>query len=85
MVCPGGTFTTTVGGVQLRDGDGVHIIPTPAAGQWLAAHLLPPVVLVGRDRLAGRKPLAAPAGGPVDPEAHGVGLGRAARLGHRGP
>ena len=42
MVCPGGKYTTTVDGVQLRDGDGVHIVPTPAAGHWLAAHLLPP-------------------------------------------
>ena len=34
--------------MQLRDGDGVHIVPTAAAGQWLAAHLLPEVVQVGR-------------------------------------
>ena len=44
MVCPGGVYSTTRDGVLLRDGDGVHIVPTPAAGQWLAAHLLPAVV-----------------------------------------
>ncbi len=41
MVCPGGVYSTTRDGVQIRDGDGVHIVPTPAAGQWLADHLLP--------------------------------------------
>ena len=51
---PGGDYTTTVDGVQLRDGDGVHIVPTPAAGQWLADHLLPEVVQVGRLQKAGR-------------------------------
>ena len=47
MVCPGGVYTTSLDGVQIRDGDGVHIVPTPAAGQWLAGHLLPEVVQVG--------------------------------------
>ena len=59
MVCPGGQYSTTVDGVQLRDGDGVHIVPTPAAGQWLADHLLPEVVQVGRLQMAGRS-LATP-------------------------
>ena len=59
MVCPGGTYTTSLDGVQLRDGDGVHIVPTPAAGQWLAGHLLPEVVQVGRLQEAGRS-LATP-------------------------
>ena len=54
MVCPGGKYSTTVDGVQLRDGDGVHIVPTAGAGQWLAAHLLPPVIRIGRAQLAGR-------------------------------
>jgi peptidoglycan/LPS O-acetylase OafA/YrhL len=52
-LCPGGVFTTTFDGVQVRDGDGVHIAPTPAAGQWLDAHLLPEVVRVGRLQMAG--------------------------------
>ena len=47
MVCPGGESTPpTVDGVQLRDGDGVHIVPTPAPppAHWLAApFFLPPV------------------------------------------
>ncbi len=54
MVCPGGTFATTLDGVQIRDGDGVHLVPTVAAGQWLAARLLPTVVQVGRDQREGR-------------------------------
>ena len=61
MVCPGGVYTTTRDGVQLRDGDGVHIVPTPAAGQWLAAHLLPTVVGVGRLQMAGRSLVRHPA------------------------
>jgi hypothetical protein len=53
QVCPGGHFATTLDGVQIRDGDGVHIVPTPAAGQWLAERLLPEVVEVGRLQQAG--------------------------------
>ena len=53
QLCPGGTFTTSFGGVQVRDGDGVHVAPTPAAGQWLDAHVLPEVVRVGRIQMAG--------------------------------
>ncbi len=53
MLCPGGVFSTTVDGVQLRDGDGVHIVPTSAAGQWLAARLLPEVVQLGRLQMSG--------------------------------
>jgi len=60
MVCPGGTYATTLDGVQLRDGDGVHIVPTASAGQWLATRLLPGIVQVGRLQQAGRS-LAAPA------------------------
>lgn len=54
MVCPGGVYATTRNGVLLRDGDGVHIVPTPAAGDWLASHLLPGVLQVGRLQMAGR-------------------------------
>jgi hypothetical protein len=54
QLCPGGVFTTSFGNVQVRDGDGVHVAPTPAAGQWLDAHLLPDVVRVGRLQMAGR-------------------------------
>jgi len=60
MVCPGGVYTTTLDGVQLRDGDGVHIVPTPAAGQWLATRILPEVVRVGRLQMAGRSLAATP-------------------------
>jgi len=60
MLCPGGRYAATVDGVQVRDGDGVHIVPTPAAGHWLAARLLPPVVQVGRAQMAGRSLVTAP-------------------------
>jgi peptidoglycan/LPS O-acetylase OafA/YrhL len=59
QLCPGGVFTTYFNGVQVRDGDGVHIAPTPAAGQWLDEHVLPDVVKVGRLQMAGRD-LAGP-------------------------
>jgi len=70
MVCPGGVYTTSLDGVQLRDGDGVHIVPTPAAGQWLAGRILPEVVQVGRLQMAGRSLATTPAtsttGSPPD-------------------
>ena len=59
-VCPGGVYTTTVDHVLLRDGDGVHIVPTSAAGQWLAAHILPEVVQVGRLQMARRSLATTP-------------------------
>jgi len=62
QLCPGGVFTTYFNGVQVRDGDGVHIAPTPAAGQWLDTHVLPGVVRVGRLQMAGRDLLAPPTG-----------------------
>ncbi len=55
QLCPGGHFTTSFEGVQVRDGDGVHVVPTAAAGQWLDAHLLPDVVAVGRLQMSGRE------------------------------
>jgi peptidoglycan/LPS O-acetylase OafA/YrhL len=53
LLCPGGHFTTDFGGVPVRDGDGVHILPSGAAGAWLDAHLLPLVVRAGRQQMAG--------------------------------
>ncbi len=53
LLCPGGQFTTSFNGIQVRDGDGVHIVPTAAAGQWLDARVLPPVIKVGRLQMAG--------------------------------
>jgi len=58
MMCPGGSYTTTRDGVQLRDGDGVHIVPTSSAGRWLATHLLPTLVQAGRLQIAGRSMVA---------------------------
>ena len=54
LLCPGGTYTTSFDGVQIRDGDGVHVVPTPAAGQWLDARVLPEIIRVGRLQIAGR-------------------------------
>ncbi|MGH9097053.1 MAG: acyltransferase family protein, partial [Acidimicrobiales bacterium] len=52
LVCPGGHFSLSVDGVQIRDADGVHIVPTDAAGQWLDARILPEVVRLGRLQMA---------------------------------
>jgi peptidoglycan/LPS O-acetylase OafA/YrhL len=54
LLCPGGVFTTSFNGIQVRDGDGVHIVPTAAAGQWLDARILPLVIRVGRLQMAGQ-------------------------------
>ena len=70
QLCPGGAFTMSFNGVQVRDGDGVHIAPTPAAGQWLDAHVLPEVVRVGRLQMAGRDllpPAVTPTSGATAP------------------
>ncbi len=53
QLCPGGVYTTSFDGIQVRDGDGVHIVPTAAAGQWLDARVLPDVIRVGRLQMAG--------------------------------
>lgn len=60
QLCPGGVFTTTFDGVQVRDGDGVHIEPTAAAGEWLDARVLPQVVRLGRLQMAGQGLVPAP-------------------------
>ncbi|HVB93038.1 MAG TPA: acyltransferase family protein [Acidimicrobiales bacterium] len=52
LVCPGGHFSLSVDGVQIRDADGIHIVPTDAAGQWLDARVLPEVVRLGRLQMA---------------------------------
>ena len=53
QLCPGGVYQETLDGVQIRDGDGMHIVPTAAAGQWLDARVLPEVIRVGRLQMAG--------------------------------
>ena len=80
LACPSGRFTTTVGGVLLRDGDGVHIVPTAAAGAWLAARLLPPATVMGRAKIAGR-PLGAPGPGPTSPPVTASAAGVTGHLG----
>ncbi|MGH9080046.1 MAG: acyltransferase family protein, partial [Acidimicrobiales bacterium] len=54
QLCPGGVFTPTIDGIQVRDGDGVHVPPTPAAGQWLDGRILPEAIKVGRLQMAGQ-------------------------------
>jgi peptidoglycan/LPS O-acetylase OafA/YrhL len=83
MLCPGGVYSTTLDGVLLRDGDGVHIVPTPAAGQWLAAHLLPTVVRVGRLQMEGRSLVPPPGVAPPRPSVSASGAVTAP--GPRGP
>jgi len=40
LVCPRGTFTTTVNGVTVRSVDGIHFIPY-RGGNYLAKWILP--------------------------------------------
>jgi len=84
MICPGGTYATSLDGVQLRDGDGVHIVPTVAAGRWLASRLLPQVVEVGRLQQAGRS-LAQPATTPSTGSPPATVSASGAPSGTRGP
>jgi peptidoglycan/LPS O-acetylase OafA/YrhL len=53
-VCPGGAFESVIDGVQIRSSDGIHVPPTPAAGQWMAGAIDPEVLRVGRLRQLGR-------------------------------
>jgi len=55
LLCPGGQYEESLNGVQIRDGDGMHIVPTPAAGQWLDSRVLPVVIGVGRLQMAGQQ------------------------------
>jgi peptidoglycan/LPS O-acetylase OafA/YrhL len=55
QLCPGGQYQESLNGVQIRDGDGMHIVPTAAAGQWLDARVLPEVIRVGRLQMAGQQ------------------------------
>ncbi len=56
--CPDGNFASKVGGVTIRDTDGVHF--TVAAGQYLAPKIMPAVVAAGRAQMvAGAAPVSA--------------------------
>ncbi len=48
---PGGRYTETIDGVQVRSSDGVHL--TAAGDLWLAPKLLPELVQLGQDRIHG--------------------------------
>ena len=76
QLCPGGHFTTSFDGVQIRDGDGVHVVPTlrPASGS--IARVLPDVV-GGRPSADGRARLGVHLGHDDD------GHRRRRRVGHR--
>jgi lysophospholipase L1-like esterase len=49
IVCPGGTYTSTMNGVVVRRTDGVHF--TTPGGELLAPKLMPPIVAAGRAQL----------------------------------
>jgi peptidoglycan/LPS O-acetylase OafA/YrhL len=85
MVCPGGIYRTSLDGVLLRDGDGVHIVPTAAAGQWLASRLLPGVVKVGHLQMAGQSLAATSATSTTGPPATVSASGAINSSGTRGP
>ncbi|MGO9028102.1 MAG: SGNH/GDSL hydrolase family protein, partial [Acidimicrobiales bacterium] len=68
LLCPGGQFETYLDGVQIRDADGVHIVPTAAAGAWLDARILPEAVRIGRQHMAGQA-LTSPTGTAPPPAA----------------
>jgi hypothetical protein len=67
QVCPGGVYQESLDGVQIRDGDGMHIVPTAAAGQWLDARVLPQVIRVGRLAMAGQDLLPSGTTGGASP------------------
>ena len=48
--CPGGHYTTTIHGIAVRRGDGVHF--TIAGGQYLVPKIMPPIVAAGRAQAA---------------------------------
>ncbi len=48
--CPGGKFTTTIDGVDVRRNDGVHF--TPQGGVLLAKDIMPGIVAAGRAQMA---------------------------------
>ena len=86
MVCPGGVYATTLDGVQLRDGDGVHFVPTAAAGKWLAARVFPQVIAAGRSQMAGRSLTEHPTTTSTGPPAPTVSAsGKPVTAGTRGP
>ena len=49
--CPGKKFATKVGGVTIRDTDGVHF--TAAGGVYVAPKIMPAIVAAGRAQMAG--------------------------------
>jgi hypothetical protein len=69
LLCPGGQYEESLDGVQIRDGDGMHIAPTAAAGQWLDARILPDVIRVGRLQMAGEQ--LGPSGSTSTPSTAG--------------
>jgi hypothetical protein len=49
-VCPGGRYAQSIGGIQVRRGDGVHF--TTAGGEYLAPLIMPPIVAAGKAQAA---------------------------------
>ena len=67
QVCPGGHFSRTLNGVDLRSPDGVHFEMTKAAGTWLADRILPTAARIGRYQLAGLSVTGTPLTGAHRP------------------
>jgi peptidoglycan/LPS O-acetylase OafA/YrhL len=51
LACPGGTYHQYLGGVQVRDADGVHF--TVTGGRYLAPKIWPALVAAGRAQMDG--------------------------------
>jgi len=65
LMCPGGKYEEFIDGIRIRSSDGIHVVPTAAAGQWLADAIDPEVVRIGRLQQAG-KVLTSTAAGSAD-------------------
>jgi hypothetical protein len=60
IVCPGGHYTATYKGVQIRTSDGIHF--TDQAGAALAPAIMPTIVAAGRAQMARLEALVSAGG-----------------------
>jgi len=69
LVCPRGTYTSTINGVVVRRTDGVHF--TDAGGTLLAPALMPPIVAAGRAQMGQTAAHGTAAAPPVPASSRG--------------
>ena len=69
VVCPGGTFTTTIDGAAVRRDDGVHF--TDLGGAVVAKDIMPPIVASGRAQMAASATSKTTTTAPPAPSAGG--------------